>query len=425
MNTSSMKKTWKKFRDHAEYGGAIRAAYDKLPSSRFLDSFRPYWVKYIRGLVTGCNEKLYAVKRNYVVFRKLIRKIDREMAKKLPELFIDFLKNLLRDICETEGAALYACETLRCRACHPDRLFKKDSVSGLTLLEVLYGIKAGEERDKIRLPFYTLENETIKRPGKKDWRISTLKSKMFDLETWIQLFRAQLVESWSYYWTMRAQARYQRERKKDGQAGWFPMNAIILWRDFQLNIKRFAHKLVTMKQSRNPKEFSLENYLVFIPKPRERLEDPVEFSVHCIHVLGEEGKHDTFTAAVNIQIVLEELQRKQLWNSDGSLRRIFLHSDGCPKEYKNANAIALLKQVAIHFNVAIQVDFYATGNGKGLVDGVGGVLNRGYQSECTLALEADARFCDKIALWVENSFHEFTECGKESRMKVWDTHFSY
>ena len=110
--------------------------------------YRPYWVKYVRGIVTGCNEKLYAIKRNYVVFRKLVRKIDRELAKKLPELFLDFLKSLLRDMCSTEGAALYACETLRCSNFHPKHLFEKHD-SGVTKFEYMYGIKAGPERSKI------------------------------------------------------------------------------------------------------------------------------------------------------------------------------------------------------------------------------------------------------------------------------------
>ena len=173
---------------------------------------------------------------------------------------------------------------------------------------------------------------------------------------------------------MRFQAHYQKVRKQDGQEGYFPLNAIVVWRDFSLNIKQYASQLVTPMQSLNPKEMSLENYLVYIPKPRESVHAPVEFSVHCFHVLGDSGKHDTFTAAVNIRKVFQELQNKELWIDDGSQRRVFLHSDGCPKEYKNANCMALLKKLCKDFNVVIPVDFYASGNGKGLIDAVGGVL---------------------------------------------------
>ena len=221
-------------------------------------------------------------------------------------------------------------------------------------------------------------------------------------------------------WTMRHQARYMRQRKKDGSKKWFPTNGIIIWRDFALNVKRFAAQLVTMKQSRNPKEFSVENYLVYIPKDRASIDDPVEFSVHCFHVLGEEGKHDTYTAAVNLRKVLDELQRKGLWSepSDGSVRRVFLQSDGCPKEYKNANAMGLLKKLAQDLNLQIQLDFFGTGNGKGLVDGVGGVFAREYSTDCTKKLGSKARFCAQIAGWIETDLHEFKEATKISRMKV-------
>ena len=161
---------------------------------------------------------------------------------------------------------------------------------------------------------------------------------------------------------MRHQAYYQKVRKQDGQSG------IVIWRDFSLNIKRYASQLVTPQQSRNPKEMSLENYLVYIPKPRESIHEPVQFSVHCIHVLGDSGKHDTFTAAVNIRKVLKLLKERGLWTNEGSQRKSFLQSDGCPKEYKGANAMGLLKQLSIDFNEVIQLDFYASGNGKGLVD---------------------------------------------------------
>ena len=68
----------------------------------------------------------------------------------------------------------------------------------------------------------------------------------------------------------------------DSQLGWFPLNGIIIWGDFALNVKRYGSQVVTPQQSRNPKEFSNENYLVYIPKARDSIDDPVEFDVHCI-----------------------------------------------------------------------------------------------------------------------------------------------
>jgi len=137
-----------------------------------------------------------------------------------------------------------------------------------------------------------------------------------------------------------------------------------------------------------------------------------------VHVLGDSGKHDSFTAAVNIRKVLKELKERKLWEDDGSTRRVFLQSDGCPKEYKSANAMGLLKQLSKDFNVEFQVDFYASGNGKGLIDAVGGVFRRRYATDCTKELHADARKVMKIAEWFNANAHEFKTAEKDSRMKV-------
>ena len=132
--------------------------------------------------------------------------------------------------------------------CHPRRLFVKDPESGLTLFETMLGITAAN-RDRIRLPFYVLGTEkTFLKQKDKDgnpkiWRIKTLTNDKRDWNDWLDAFEEQLMDSWDYYWTMRAQAKYQRERKLDGQSGWFPMDAIIIWRDFALNFKRFASRL--------------------------------------------------------------------------------------------------------------------------------------------------------------------------------------
>ena len=64
------------------------------------------------------------------------------------------------------------------------------------------------------------------------------------------------------------------------------------------------------------------------------------------------------------------------------------------------------------------LDFYASGNSKGRIDGVGGVFCRGYHSEGTKALGLDAWYCNKIAAWVDTEFHEFEEAEKISCMKV-------
>ena len=80
--------------------------------------------------------------------------------------------------------------------------------------------------------------------------------------------------------------------------------------------------------------------------------------------------------------------------------------------------MGLLKQLAKDLKLIFQLDFYGTGNGKGLVDGVGGVLGREYGTVCVKSLGADARKCNKVAEWINSDFHEFEEASKISRMKV-------
>ena len=110
------------------------------------------------------------------------------------------------------------------------------------------------------------------------------------------------------------------------------------------------------------------------------------------------------------------LERKKLWKyNDISVKRLFLQNDGASNEYKSANAFTLLKGVAKDYNLAIMLDIYVSGNDKGLIDGVGGFFCRGYHSEGSNALGLDARYCNKIAVWVDTKYHEFEETEKVSR----------
>ena len=67
-----------------------------------------------------------------------------------------------------------------------------------------------------------------------------LDSQDYNLHAWLKQFEVQVSEVWDYYLTMRFQSLYQKQQKMDGQAGWFPMNDIIIWRDFSLNVKRYG-----------------------------------------------------------------------------------------------------------------------------------------------------------------------------------------
>ena len=74
--------------------------------------------------------------------------------------------------------------------------------------------------------------------------------------------------------------------------------------------------------------------------------------------------------------------------------------------------MALLKKLCKDFNVVMQVDFYASGNGKGLINAVGGVLRRAYATECVKELKTKARVVKEIVSWINTSFHQFSSADK-------------
>ena len=203
-----MMKNWQKFKDHPDYGGVIKAAGlpNRMPSARYLDTYRPYWVKYVHGIIEGCNAQLYAVKHNYCTMRKLFRKlnVDAVTESTFPELFVDWLKLKLREQCGSKSAdARYDCETLQCQQCHPRRLFLQD-VNGVCLLEKDFPMTPAQ-RSGLKLPFFEMETEDLElksldAKGKpKIWKIKSLGSREFDFQSWLDRFEEQLEQPWLYH----------------------------------------------------------------------------------------------------------------------------------------------------------------------------------------------------------------------------------
>ena len=90
--------------------------------------------------------------------------------------------------------------------------------------------------------------------------------------------------------------------------------------------------------TRNPKEFSLEQLVVYVSNDRASTADEVKLDVHCIHALGDAGKHDTATSIANMEAVLEKMKRLK-WlkrGPNGEPPRLFIQSDGSIKEYKSS-----------------------------------------------------------------------------------------
>ena len=92
--------------------------------------------------------------------------------------------------------------------------------------------------------------------------------------------------------------------------------------------------------------------MVYVSENRKRVEDSVKFDVHCIHALGDDGKHDTATSVANMEAVLERMKRLK-WlkpGPNGEPPRLFLQSDGSVKEYKSAPWGESLKLSLVKFD---------------------------------------------------------------------------
>ena len=133
--------------------------------------------------------------------------------------------------------------------------------------------------------------------------------------------------------------------------------------DFSTNVKRFGSQLVTSSESCNPTEFGLESFVVYFTS-RGSVTDPLKFQMRVISMIEDDSKHDTHTATINLDRVLQRLTSSDEF---GRIDRVILISDGSAKEYKSAHAFAIKKELAQKYDVAI-FHFYCTDDGKGLVD---------------------------------------------------------
>ena len=79
--------------------------------------------------------------------------------------------------------------------------------------------------------------------------------------------------------------------RRDDQK-YFPPNTVILHMDFSTNVKRFGSQFVTSNESRNPKEFGLESFVVYFTSCVSAA-DPLKFQMRVISMIDDDSKHDT------------------------------------------------------------------------------------------------------------------------------------
>ena len=265
-----------------------------------------------------------------------------------------------------------------------------------------------ESRLKSKMTWYFMDEEKVMLKSGKPWKIKFLNSREVTMSEFLKLFEEEAVKTRIYYHNSERQRSVLSQLKRDGQTH-FPPNSVVLHMDFTTNVKRFGSLFVASNESRNPKEFGVESYVLYYRSP----EDSTKFKMRVISAIDDDSKHDTYTTAVNLD---EVIKRVKSMDDIGTVDRVILISDGSTKEYKSANAFARKKMLARKYNIAIFHHFYCTDDGKGLVDSMGSIFHEDYK-HCISKIKLEARKVVKIAEWMNLKKKSFEEGRKNSRLK--------
>ena len=173
--------------------------------------------------------------------------------------------------------------------------------------------------------------------------------------------------------------------------------------DFSTNVKRFGSQFVASNESRNPKELAVESFILY--SLRQDSDGHMAFKMRTITAIDDDSKHDTHSATLNLDRVLERVMKM---HDIGQVDRVIIISDGSSKEYKSANSFAKKKLLAKKYKVAIFHHFYCTDDGKGLVDSIGNIFHSDYRKSIP-DLKLRARNVFEVAEWMNKHKSEFGE----------------
>ena len=156
-------------------------------------------------------------------------------------------------------------------------------------------------------------------------------------------------------------------------------------------MKRFGANLIPSAVSRNPKEMGIEKFILYY-----RDVNTGKFKMQVITVVDDDSKHDRFTASVNLERAINRVRNMDLGQR---IQRVVLLSDGSGKEYKSSHSFARTTKLARRHQIRIIWHFYATDDGKGLVDSIGYRFHVDYR-ESIPKLKLKARFVDLVVKWM-------------------------
>ena len=169
-----------------------------------------------------------------------------------------------------------------------------------------------------------MDEEKVMLKSGKPWKIKFLNSREVTMSEFLKLFEEEAVKTRIYYHNSERQRSVLSQLKRDGQTH-FPPNTVVLHMDFTTNVKRFGSLFVASNESRNPKEFGVESYVLYYRSP----EDATKFKMRVISAIDDDSKHDTHSATLNLDRVLE---RGMQMNDIGQIDRVIIISGDSSKE---------------------------------------------------------------------------------------------
>ena len=100
------------------------------------------------------------------------------------------------------------------------------------------------------------------------------------------------------------------------------------------------------------------------------------FKMRNITAIDDDSKHDTHSAALNLDRVRERVMKM---DDRGRIDPVIIVSDESSKEYKPANSFTQKNLLAKKYKVVIFHHFYYTDDGKAFVDSIGSIFHSDYR----------------------------------------------
>ncbi|CAH0560627.1 unnamed protein product [Brassicogethes aeneus] len=126
---------------------------------------------------------------------------------------------------------------------------------------------------------------------------------------------------------------------------------------------------------------------------------------HSYVIMSDELTHNKYSVWLFIKKIIDDLKSRY-----GNLKKVNICSDGCAAQFKNRFTLSTLCFSVLDWGIEINWSFFASGHGKGVVDGIGAIAKRTLWSAIMTrkAVIKNSRDCyEYLVLKGINGFHIF------------------